>query len=359
MQFMKKLSFPLLRKLVGYILQSSRFREELFQETLIRKSHGQTTFLDSSEILDRFWNVFFQSKSFSEMMILKEKLESNLDELSKEVASRFFFIRYLAQLEGVLAFSRLGFLTPLRQFYPLDRAEQDRLIQLGKNFTVKYIFPDYCKIEKVQLATAFGLTFFPRKSQESLVERDIIDGGGFAGDSAMVFTEYHPKKIYVFEPNPDTFNLMQEIIKDNIETLHGWGDIVTVPFALGRSEGTLDLYTRGGLDGASSFTDIIDKKSFTHKVKTVSIDDYSRENSLDIGLIKLDVEGAESDVIEGAVETIRKHKPLLIISIYHTPKDFFEIKPKLENLNLGYKFMIRHLFPESPYCEYSLLAYPD
>jgi hypothetical protein len=96
---------------------------------------------------------------------------------------------------------------------------------------------------------------------------------------------------------------------------------------------------------------------YTHAIKVTSIDNFAKD--MDIGLIKLDIEGAESEVIEGALETIKKHKPLLIISIYHTPKDFFEIKPILENLNLGYKFMIRHLLPTSTYHEYSLLAYSE
>jgi CO dehydrogenase/acetyl-CoA synthase gamma subunit (corrinoid Fe-S protein) len=95
-----------------------------------------------------------------------------------------------------------------------------------------------------------------------------------------------------------------------------------------------------------------------HEVPVISIDDFVRKKSLNVGLIKLDVEGVESDVIEGAVETIKAQKPLLIISIYHNPKDFFEIKPKIEALNLGYHFLIRHLTPHS-IVDFCLLGYPE
>ena len=51
--------------------------------------------------------------------------------------------------------------------------------------------------------------------------------------------------------------------------------------------------------------------------------------------------------LKGAIETIKEQKPVLIISIYHNYSDFFEIKPMIENLNLGYKFrIIRNKSPQ-------------
>ena len=61
---------------------------------------------------------------------------------------------------------------------------------------------------------------------------------------------------------------------------------------------------------------------------------------MDVGLITVDVEGAEKDLLSGAIETIKSQKPMLFISIYHSVEDFFEIKPWIENLDLGYKFEI-------------------
>ena len=59
-----------------------------------------------------------------------------------------------------------------------------------------------------------------------------------------------------------------------------------------------------------------------------------------IGLIKVDLEGAEQRFLKGAEKTIKAQKPLLLISIYHTPSDFFDIKPLIESWNLGYEFTV-------------------
>ena len=61
---------------------------------------------------------------------------------------------------------------------------------------------------------------------------------------------------------------------------------------------------------------------------------------IEVGLIKVDIEGAEQDFLAGARKTIEKHKPVLLMSIYHNADDFFDIKPIIESWNLGYKFRI-------------------
>ena len=61
--------------------------------------------------------------------------------------------------------------------------------------------------------------------------------------------------------------------------------------------------------------------------------------------------------MKGALETIKEQKPVLIISIYHNYSDFFEIKPMIEDLNLGYKFkIIEPKAPESAIVSTLLLA---
>ena len=57
----------------------------------------------------------------------------------------------------------------------------------------------------------------------------------------------------------------------------------------------------------------------------------------------MDIEGAALDCIEGSINIISRNRPIIIASIYHTPNEFFEIKPYIENLNLNYSFILRNL----------------
>ena len=75
-------------------------------------------------------------------------------------------------------------------------------------------------------------------------------------------------------------------------------------------------------------------------VKSKSLDEFVEENNLNVGFIKIDVEGEEQNLLKGAINTIKTQKPIIYISIYHSPNDLFEIKPWIESLNLGYKFKI-------------------
>lgn len=75
-------------------------------------------------------------------------------------------------------------------------------------------------------------------------------------------------------------------------------------------------------------------------------------------MIKWDVEGAEYSSIVGAEKTIRAHRPVLLISIYHNGRDFFEIKPLLESWGLGYRFAIDRWHWSHPFADTILVCLP-
>jgi hypothetical protein len=47
-------------------------------------------------------------------------------------------------------------------------------------------------------------------------------------------------------------------------------------------------------------------------------------------------------MIEWATETIKRDRPILLLSIYHRWDDLFKLQEYLMDLNLNYKFYIRH-----------------
>ncbi len=183
--------------------------------------------------------------------------------------------------------------------------------------------------------------------------KDFIDGGAFIGDSAFMFEKfYKPNMVYTFEPLKINFDYINQTIKMN-DLKH----VTPVMSGIGDKEEESEIsYNPEGLSGSSII--IKNKNNLTQKINVTTIDNFVSKNNLNLGLIKLDVEGFESNVIKGAAESIKKYRPVMLISIYHTPQDFFEIKPFIESLNLNYKFKIKKTAPQDLLTELMLIAYP-
>lgn len=78
--------------------------------------------------------------------------------------------------------------------------------------------------------------------------------------------------------------------------------------------------------------------------KTVEVNAESLDNILGgerVDYIKFDVEGAEKEAIEGALKTIGKHRPALMISLYHRSEDLFALPLMIHERFPNYKFYIR------------------
>lgn len=58
-------------------------------------------------------------------------------------------------------------------------------------------------------------------------------------------------------------------------------------------------------------------------------------------LVKLDVEGAEAEVIRGAAQWIRRRRPTLAISAYHRPDDLLDLFEQVDALGVPYRYHLR------------------
>lgn len=200
----------------------------------------------------------------------------------------------------------------------------DNCYAYGKYFLPINIFDASVIIERLNLDKLENINYFKNK--------DILDVGAFIGDSALILSEYTDKKVYAFEPTTINYNHMLKTIQMNDSQ-----NIEPVKLGMSNTCGTCEI-NFAGLSSSIMFDPENDNNTETIEISTV--DKYVADNNLDIGLIKVDVEGAEQLMLEGSVETIRKFKPTLLISIYHNANDFFNIKRIIENMNLGYKFKI-------------------
>lgn len=95
--------------------------------------------------------------------------------------------------------------------------------------------------------------------------------------------------------------------------------------------------------GPSSVFSFEPFEGYKEKSQTIAIDDYVQDNNITkVDMISMDVEGAEQPALRGAIETIKKFKPKLAISIYHSDDDFVQIPNWILDLDLGYKVYINH-----------------
>ena len=205
----------------------------------------------------------------------------------------------------------------------------------------KYILPSN-SFEPEAFYGKCGMDYI--ESLNKIKNKSIIDAGAFIGDTAIILSDYTDKNVYSFEPFLQNYNLMLKTIELNKKN-----NIIPVNIALGDENKEIGMDASVGTGSGLSIENAKESNinNIKNKVKMVTLDSYVKENNIEVGLIKTDLEGFEQPFLRGAIETIKEQKPVLIISIYHNYSDFFEIKPMIENLNLGYKFrIIRNKSPQ-------------
>lgn len=196
-----------------------------------------------------------------------------------------------------------------------------------------------------------GFAHFPFDAAASLRGKALVDGGAWAGDTAMLFAELtNAAAIYAFEPFPVTFRALTRVTE-------GEPRIVPVRKGLGKTDGV--RLACGGDTGGGGQSLLHAAAGEGGGIEMTTIDAFFRQCGLPCGCIKLDLEGMESDAVAGAVETIRRDRPLLMISLYHTARDFYEIKPFIESLVPGYRFAIRPCLDTIFFGEFLLFAWTE
>lgn len=197
--------------------------------------------------------------------------------------------------------------------------------------------------------------------------KNIVDVGAYIGDSAIMFADILKQNtikkdsipnVYSFEPSKVNFSVLQKTLKiNNIENVVGYNVL------LGDCAKKINFFE---LEDPLSINSLKDTPGYYGtqseiELDMVDFDTFVKENNINnIGLIKVDIEGAEQLFLKGARKTIEKYKPVLLLSIYHNGSDFFEIKPMLESWNLNYKFKVSKpaLYTDNVLFETLLIAEP-
>lgn len=221
--------------------------------------------------------------------------------------------------------------------------EQNRIREITEDFKVnKFKIADdlYCYKNYLLPVDHFETSVFVDRhglekveNIEETLKKDIIDVGAFIGDSILVLSPLTQKSVYAFEAITENYELLQTTVGiNNIK------NVVAEKIALGATNDTITFNVAGSTSGYHK--PLASKITNQETVNVITLDSYVEEHHLEVGLIKVDIEGSEQEFLKGAKNTIEKFKPILLVSIYHNASDFFNIKPLIESWNLGYKFKI-------------------
>ncbi len=143
----------------------------------------------------------------------------------------------------------------------------------------------------------------------------IIDVGSHIGQFTLLFSKLVGKrgKVYSFEPDIIAYSCLN----DNI-ILNKIKNTKLERFGLSNINGKAKLYYNE--NGGNSLSSIL--RSITHKttnyinIDLITIDDYCIKNNIIPDVIKIDVEGAEDLVIEGAKMILKKYHPWVLLEFH-------------------------------------------
>ena len=163
-------------------------------------------------------------------------------------------------------------------------------------------------------------TFFKPPKNSTL-----IDIGAHAGSFTLKMAK-KMDRVVAIEPNPRTFRFLLQNIK-----LNKLDNVVAINAAVSDREGTTRLFLRD----ASHLSSIMFHANEGVQVATETLDGIVKRLDLSqVSFIKLDAEGAESIVLQGAKKTLESNRPNIAMEI-HSQSEAEDISRLLRSM--GYK----------------------
>ena len=219
-----------------------------------------------------------------------------------------------------------------RSFYEKHKTEIEKVSSVLADEQSKKVFEN---IVNFKLTGNIDLLFDCRTDISEAYENILkltdneiyMDLGAFNGDTVNQFLQFVTgyKKIYAAEPDVKNFSKLLKNTADvkNIECIN---------CCISDSTGEILFSDHGGRNGTA------DSNGVAVKSRTVD----SIVGTDDVTYIKFDIEGFESKALDGAVETIKRCKPKMLVSCYHRSEDIFTLPLKVLSIRDDYKVYIRH-----------------
>lgn len=142
----------------------------------------------------------------------------------------------------------------------------------------------------------------------------VIDAGSNCGHLSILFSKIIGKEGIVYAFEPDQFNILK--INNNIILNNDLSKNIIIESLLLWNENKLIDFYESGTVGSSAVW--IPDKDKCVKKESIRIDDWVFNNNIEkLNFIKMDIEGAEIEALEGCVQTLRNLSPNFAIASYH------------------------------------------
>ena len=117
-------------------------------------------------------------------------------------------------------------------------------------------------------------------------------------------------KVIAFEAHPETYQIL-------VRNCRKLSNVTTVNAAVTDTNGEVTLYDSGGSTGSNSLIASRSDYAGSDTVRAVRLDDFLDGSSIDV--VKIDVEGAELEVLQGMTETLMRSSSMSIVIEFFPP----------------------------------------
>lgn len=149
---------------------------------------------------------------------------------------------------------------------------------------------------------------------------DVLDIGANVGFHSVLFSrllqEAGNRKVLSVEPTHNAF----ERLKKNLLLNELSGGVIAIKGAVSNEPGEIVIQTVEGMEEFSSVGSLVhptvsNEKVNRETVRAYTIDALVSEHQLTPGFMKIDVEGAEGQVLAGARQTLAEHRPIILAEL--------------------------------------------
>ena len=220
-----------------------------------------------------------------------------------------------------------------REFMEKNADALDTVYDLLEDSESKRVYEEMCRFQFTgDLSCLFSIESEREDALKDILKlrgnEHILDLGAYRGDTLMEIEDLFGgfRSAIALEPDRKSFEKLKIYCEEKPH-------ITPLPYAVWNEEREFSFFGGGGRQST-----IYGEGKYT--VRGVSVDSITDDK--EITYIKMDVEGAEKEALEGMKNLLSTQRPALSIAAYHRSDDLITLVPLIKSINPQYKIYLRH-----------------